>query len=366
MKVPFLDMKSSYKELQEKMDAAYRLVMESGWYIMGEQVKKFEDEFALYCGVKHCIGVGNGLEALHLVLRAWDIGPGDEVLVPANTYIATWLAISYCGASPIPIDPNEYTCNLAVKELEAAITKRTKAIIAVHLYGQTAEMKPIIDIAKKYGIKVLEDAAQAQGAAYLGKRAGSLGDAAGFSFYPGKNLGAFGDAGAVTTNDDELAEKVRMLCNYGSRKKYHHEVMGFNSRLDELQAAMLRVKLTYLEEWNERRTTVARYYVERLSELEYVKTPSVIEGAKPVWHIFPIHSEQRDALQAYLKDREIETLIHYPIPPHLSKAYLKQGFGPGDFPIAERLARQQLSLPMGPHITEAQMSHVVRSVRSFG
>lgn len=362
MHVPFLDMKSPYIEIQAELDEAYRRVMESGWYVLGQEVECFEHEFAQYCGVKHCIGVGNGLEALHLVLRAWGIGAGDEVIVPANTYIATWLAITYCGAKPVPVEPDERTSNIDAARIEKVITTKTKAIIAVHLYGQTAEMESISKVARKYGIKVLEDAAQAQGAVYVGKRAGSLGDAAGFSFYPGKNLGALGDAGAVTTNDDELADKIRVLRNYGSHKKYLNEVTGFNSRLDELQAALLRVKLHYLDKWNERRSEVAKRYLCEMAQFANITLPYTPEGLQPVWHIFAIHTARRDVLQKKLQDKDIQTLIHYPIPPHLSGAYAGYLWKKGDFPITERLSQEALSLPMGPHITDDQVSYVIQSI----
>ncbi len=266
--IPFLNMKAPYQELRKELDEVYHRVMASGWYILGEEVESFEQEFAAYCGVKHCIGVGNGLEALHLILRAYGIGPGDEVIVPANTYIATWLAVSYAGAQPVPVEPDESTYNLDPDRIEATITPQTKAILVVHLYGQTAEMDAINTIARKYGLKLIEDAAQAHGARYRTKRAGSLGDAAGWSFYPGKNLGALGDAGAVTTDDDELADKIRMLRNYGSKVKYHNLAKGYNSRLDEVQAAFLRVKLKYLEEWNARRAHLADLYCETLKHTD--------------------------------------------------------------------------------------------------
>ncbi len=286
MKVPFLDLSSPYTELKEELDAAYLRVMGSGWYILGREVQAFEEEFAAYCGAEHCVGVGNGLEALHLILRAYGIGEGDEVIVPANTYIATWLAASYAGARPVPVEPDERTYNLDAGLVEAAITPRTRAIIAVHLYGQPADMDPINEVASRYGLKVIEDAAQAHGARYKGRPAGALGDAAGFSFYPGKNLGAVGDGGAVVTDDAVLADGVRVLRNYGSRVKYHNEVRGFNSRLDELQAALLRVKLTRLDEWNARRKALAARYAEALRGVPDLTLPSEPEWAEPVWHLF--------------------------------------------------------------------------------
>ncbi len=321
MKIPFLDLKAAYLELKNELDEAYRRVMASGWYILGAETEEFEREFAEYCGAKYCIGIGNGLEALHLILRGYGIGKGDEVIVPANTYIATWLAASYADAVPVPIEPDAETYNLAPENIERAITAKTKAIMPVHLYGQPAAMDAINEIAQKYNLKVIEDAAQAQGAKYQGERTGILGDAAGFSFYPGKNLGAYGDAGAVTTNDEELAEKIKMLRNYGSKVKYYNEVKGYNSRLDPLQAAFLRVKLKYLDEWNARRAKVAKYYLEALSDVSDLILPFVPEESEPVWHLFVVRHPRRDDLQKHLAENGIGTMIHYPVPPHLSEAY---------------------------------------------
>lgn len=362
MTVPFLDLKAPYLELKEELDAAYRRVMDSGWYVLGEEVACFEREFADYCGVRHCIGVGNGLEALHLILRAMEIGPGDEVIVPANTYIATWLAVSYAGATPVPVEPDARTWNLAPGRIEEKITDRTRAILPVHLYGQAAEMGLIAELAGRYGLKVIEDAAQAHGATCQGRRAGSLGDAAGFSFYPGKNLGAMGDAGAVTTDDDELADRLRVLRNYGSRKKYFNEEKGFNSRLDELQAAFLRVKLRRLDEWNRRREVVAKKFSAELAGLG-LGLPTVAEGCSSAWHLYVVRSARRDALQAALAERGIGTLIHYPTPPHRQQAYAELGYGARSFPLSERLADEVLSLPMGPHLLQEQQNHVIESCR---
>lgn len=361
MNVPFLDLKSPYLELKDELDAAYRRVMESGWYILGKEVEAFEAEFAAYCEAKHCIGVGNGLDALHLILRAMGIGPGDEVIVPANTYIATWLAVSYSGATPVPVEPDEQTYNINPGLVEEAISKKTKAILPVHLYGQPADMDPINALAARYGLKVIEDAAQAHGARYKGRRAGGLGDAAGFSFYPGKNLGALGDGGAVVTNDDELADRVRVLRNYGSKVKYHNEVKGYNSRLDELQAALLRVKLPKLDEWNDRRRAVAMGYLEHLAAVPGLILPSVPDWAEPVWHLFVVRHPQRDALQKKLGEAGIGTLIHYPIPPYVSEAYACEFEGVA-CPLAERLADTVLSLPMGPHLSTSEQKSVIRSI----
>ena len=359
--VPFLDLKAPYLELQSELDEAYHRVMESGWYILGGEVEAFESEFAAYCGVKHCIGVGNGLDALHLILLAMGIGPGDEVIVPANTYIATWLGVSQTGATPVPVEPDPATYNIDATRIEAAITARTRAILAVHLYGQSAEMDPIREIAKAHGLKVVEDAAQAHGARYKGAPAGSLGDAAGFSFYPGKNLGAFGDGGAVSTSDDQLADRVRVLRNYGSRVKYQNEIRGYNSRLDELQAALLRVKLGHLDRWNSRRAEVAAGYLEALAGSGLL-LPLVPDYATSCWHLFVVRHPERDRLQQRLQRDGIGTLIHYPVPPHLSQAYAPEKKG-CSFPVAEELAATVLSLPMGPHLTQEQVSAVAAAVR---
>lgn len=363
MQVPFLDMKAPYVELKIELDAAYQGVMESGWYVLGKEVEAFEQEFAQYCGVKHCIGVGNGLDALFLVLKAWGIGEGDEVIVPANTYIATWLAVTYTGAKVVPVEPDELTYNINPNKIEAAITNNTKAIIAVHLYGQPADMPTINAIAKKHNLKVLEDVAQAHGAKCHGKIVGGLGDAAGISMYPGKNLGALGDAGVVTTNDDEIADKVRVLRNYGSRVKYHNEVIGHNSRLDELQAALLRVKLRHLDDWNNRRVQVAKSYLSELANNQRIVLPYVPEWAEPVWHVFIIRTKEREDLQKKLGDRGIQSLIHYPIPPHLSAAYKECAWTKDDFVISEILADEVLSLPMGPHITVEQVEYVIKYLK---
>jgi dTDP-4-amino-4,6-dideoxygalactose transaminase len=365
MKVPFLDLKAPYRELKDEMDAACARVLESGWFILGGEVEAFEQEFARYCGARHCVGVGNGLEALHLILRAMGVGAGDEVIVPSNTYIATWLAVSYTGATPVPVEPDERTHNIDPARIESAITPRTRALIAVHLYGQTADMDAINEIAAPYGVRVIEDAAQAHGARYKGRRAGALADAAGFSFYPGKNLGALGDAGAVTTDDDALAEKVRVLRNYGSHVKYYNTVKGYNSRLDEMQAALLRVKLSKLDEWNERRKQVARGYRELLEGVPDLVLPHVPDWADPAWHLFVVRHSQRDALQEHLTKNGVGTLIHYPLPPHLQDAYAELAHAQGSFPLAEEIAREVLSLPMGPHLSADDLHHVVAQLSFF-
>lgn len=361
--IPFLDLKTPHIELRSQLQAAFERVLNSGWYIQGSELKQFEEEFANYCEAKYCIGVGNGLDALHLILRAYDIGEGDEVIVPSNTYIATWLATSYAEATPIPVEPDERTYNIDPSRIEAAITPRTKAIMVVHLYGQPADMDAINAIAKRHNLKVIEDAAQAHGALYKGKRVGTLGNAAGFSFYPGKNLGAIGDGGAVTTNDADLAEKIRMLGNYGSRLKYHNEVKGYNSRLDELQAAFLREKLKKLDEWNAQRKVLAAEYLHQLKDGVLV-LPFVPEWADPVWHLFVVRSKQRGNLQANLQQRGVGTMIHYPIPPHLQPAYSELGYKQGDFPIAEAIHREVLSLPMWPSMTCEQVNQVIVASRN--
>lgn len=363
MRVPFLDLKAAYDELASELEPALLRAARSGWYILGQEVTAFEQAFAQYLGVGHCVGVANGLEALQLSLTAMGIGAGDEVIVPSNTYIACWLAVSQCGATPVPVEPDEATFNLDPGRIEAAITPRTRAIMAVHLYGHPAEMAPIRELARQRGLKVLEDCAQAHGARYRGEHVGALGDAAAWSFYPGKNLGALGDAGAITTHDAELAARLRRLRNYGSQVKYVNEERGFNSRLDELQAAVLQVKLGHLDDWNARRKRIAARYQQALAGLPLV-LPRAAEWAEPVWHLYVVRSEKRDALQAHLKARGVDTLIHYPIPPHRQRAYA-DSFQLQSFPISERLHEQVLSLPIGPQLSDEQTEMVVEAVRSF-
>jgi dTDP-4-amino-4,6-dideoxygalactose transaminase len=359
--IPFLDLKKGYLELRSEIDEAIARSLERGWYIGGEDVEFFEDNFSNYVGSSNCVGVANGLDALHLTLRAMDVGPGDEVIVPAHTFIATWLAVSHVGASIVPVEPDQNTFNIDSSKIESAVTARTKVIIPVHLYGQPADLDPILNIAGKYGIKVIEDAAQAHGATYKGKRIGTHGDAVAWSFYPGKNLGALGDGGAITTNDNVLADKIRKIRNYGSVKKYHHEYIGFNSRLDPLQAALLSVKLRYLDDWNKRRREVALTYLDKLSFF-YNILPNVPEWADPSWHLFVVRSNQRNRLQKELGKKGISTLIHYPIPPHLQLAYDSSGVNLGKFPIAEKLSEQVLSLPIGPHQTPEETNRVILSL----
>jgi dTDP-4-amino-4,6-dideoxygalactose transaminase len=365
MKIPFLELKPGYDEIRGEFDAAYHRVMDSGWYLLGRELEQFETEFAAYCQANFCVGLGNGLEALHLILKAYDIGAGDQVIVPSNTFIATWLAVSHAGATPVPVEPDPETFNIAPERIEAAITSKTKAVMPVHLYGQPADMDPILSIARKHGLKVIEDNAQAQGAKYKGRRTGSLGDAAATSFYPGKNIGAFGDAGALTTNDAELADRVRVLRNYGSRKKYHNDCQGYNSRMDELQAAFLRVKLKKLDEWNSRRSAAAARYLSKLGGTSVLKLPFVPEWAEPVWHLFALRHLRRDELQDSLSKVGIGTLIHYPIPPPLSRAYTRAGWNPGDFPVAEEIAKEELSLPIGPHLEPESQQVVIQAIRQL-
>jgi dTDP-4-amino-4,6-dideoxygalactose transaminase len=364
-RIPYLDLKAVNDEIQSELDRAYAQVMASGWFILGKSVEAFEIAFADYVGLRHCVGVGNGLEALHLILRAYGIGPGDEVIVPSNTYIATWLAVTYAGATPIPVEPDPQSYNLDPNRIDAALTENTRAILPVHLYGQAADMRPMMAIASRHNLVVIEDAAQAHGACDQGRRCGGLGHAAGFSFYPGKNLGALGDAGAVTTDDDVLAEKVRNLRNYGSKKKYVNEVLGFNSRLDELQAAFLNVKLPYLDKWNENRRQIAEYYTDAFSQIPELIVPHTPDPSSHVWHIYPLRCTDRDGLQAHLAQAGIGTLIHYPIPPHLSEAYAPMGYKQGDFPIAEAIAQTELSLPISPVMSIDQVKVVVGSVMDY-
>lgn len=360
--VPFLDLGRLHQSIRGSLDEAYRRVVDSGWFIMGPELDAFEDEFARYSEVKHCIGVGNGLEALHLLLRAYGIGPGDEVIVPSNTFIATWLAATECGATPVPVEPSIDTHNIDPDLIANAITNRTRAIMPVHLYGQPANMDPINALAAKYSLVVIEDAAQAQGARYRGRRAGSLGHAAATSFYPGKNLGALGDGGAVLTNDDAIAEKVKKLRNYGSMVKYQHNLAGYNSRLDEMQAAFLRVKLVVLDEWNARRREIAAQYSKVLADAD-IGLPLVPEYAEPVWHLYVIRSKRRDALKAHLEQQGVSTVIHYPVPPHRQACY--RDFKGHNLPIAVMLAEEVLSLPMSSFLDAAEVAHVTNALLCF-
>jgi dTDP-4-amino-4,6-dideoxygalactose transaminase len=363
-KIPFLDLQLPHQELRNELAGAFSRVLDSGWFVLGNEVKQFEVEFADYCNVSHCVGVANGLDALHLILRAYSIGPGDEVIVPSNTYIATWLAVSQSGGTPVPVEPIIETYNINPELIESAVTAKTKAILVVHLYGQPVDMDPINDIARRYGLKVIEDCAQAHGALYKGRKIGSLGDAAGFSFYPGKNLGALGDGGAVLTNDSELADKVRELGNYGSSVKYHNNVKGYNSRLDELQAAFLREKLKFLDSWNLKRKKVAEIYLDVFNDTNFC-LPLVPKWADPAWHLFVLRTRARDKLQKHLEDFGIGTMIHYPIPPHMQPAYAELNYTRGSFPISELIHQESLSLPFGPHFSEEHAKKVSEIVKKF-
>ncbi|MEK4083017.1 DegT/DnrJ/EryC1/StrS family aminotransferase [Psychrobacillus sp. FSL K6-1415] len=361
--IPFLNLKKINAQYVQELKEATSRVIDSGWYINGEEVTTFEQNFAAYCGVRHCIGVSNGLDALKLILRAYEIGPGDEVIVPSNTYIASILAISEVGATPILVEPNLETYNIDHSLIDSKITSSTKAILVVHLYGLVAEMNPILEIAKKHQLKVIEDAAQAHGAIYNGKRTGDLGDAAGFSFYPGKNLGALGDGGAITTNDDKLAGKLIALRNYGSHKKYENLYKGYNHRLDEMQAALLLVKLQYLDVDNMRRRIIAKKYLEEIINSTIILPHNPINTEQTVWHVFVIRTKERDRLQSYLLDNGIHTVIHYPIPPHKQEAYkeMKQEC----FPISEQIHQEILSLPISPVQTNEETAEIIRVLNNF-
>lgn len=361
MTVPFLDLGAATAELRAEIDEAIACVLSSGWYIGGPEVARFEEQFAAYAGAAFCVGIGNGLDALHLSLRALEIGRGDEVIVASNGFIATVLAVTMAGATPVLVEPDPHTHNLDPRKVEAAITPRTRALLPTHLYGQPADMDALTVVARAHGLRLIGDAAQAHGAHYKGQPVGGLGDVATWSFYPSKNLGALGDAGAITTNDPELARKVRMLGNYGSSVRYINEAQGVNSRLDPLQAAALSVKLNHLDRWNARRKAIADYYADRLAA-PLLQLPIVPEWADPVWHLYVVQHPERDAFQARLAERGVQTLIHYPVPPHLQQAYVDLGLGRGSLPVAERLAETVLSLPIGPHLSDGQVEQVVKAV----
>ncbi len=364
-RVPFLDVGAAYRELRPELDAAHARVMESGWFVLGPEVEAFEREFAAFCGVEQCVTVASGLDALSLGLRTLGVGPGHEVVVPGHTFVATWIAVSALGARPVPVDCLMSTGNLDPAAVEEALGPHTRAIVPVHLYGQPADMDAIRAVAGARGIPVLEDAAQAHGARLGDRRAGALGHAAAFSFYPGKNLGAFGDGGAVVTDDTGMAASLRELRNYGSAQKYVHDVVGVNSRLDELQAAFLRVKLRRLEEWNARRRAIAARYLDEIDPRgDVLSLPVVIEGADPVWHLFVVRSAAREALRQHLAAEGVDTLVHYPTPPHRTGAYANGGPWPA-LPATDTLADAVLSLPIGPHMQRAEVDRVVTAVNSF-
>lgn len=361
--VPFLDLKPVYDSFRGEIDAALMRVAGSGYYLLGKELAAFEAAYASYCNAGHCVGVANGLDALRLGLLALGVGKGDEVIVPANTFIATWLAVSQCGARVVPVEPLESTYNIDPERVESAISSRTKVIVPVHLYGQPADMDPINAIARKHGLKVLDDCAQAHAALYKGRPIGSLADLSAWSFYPGKNLGAFGDAGAITSDHPSLVEQVRVLGNYGSRIKYRNAVKGFNSRLDEIQAAVLAVKLSHLEQATKERRGIAKRYLEGLQGLP-VTLPWVPPFAEPSWHLFVIRHKQRDALQSRLEEHGVCTLIHYPVAPHLQPAYAELGWSRGAFPISEAIQEEVLSLPLWPGMEDSAVQQVIAAVRA--
>ncbi len=364
MNVPFVSFRPMEKELDQELRDAFARVLDASWYIEGKEDAAFEEAFSKFCGTKYCIGVGNGLDALMLALKALGIGLGDEVIVPSNTYIATALSVTYTGATPVFVEPDIRTYNIDPFRIEEKITKHTKAIMPVHLYGQPCDMDPIMRIASKYGLYVVEDCAQAHGAEYRGKRIGSFGDAAGFSFYPGKNLGALGDAGAVVTNNKELADKVRALGNYGSDYKYHHIYKGNNSRLDELQAAFLAAKLPFLDKMNKERRRIAERYCNEIRNSKLIM-PYVPNDVVPVWHIFAVRTKERDQLEDFLEKRGIHTNKHYPIPMHLQKCYLDLDIPKGALRVAEEISETELSLPMFYGMTEEQISYVIDAINAF-
>ncbi len=364
MNVPFIDLAAGYKSLQEQIDGAVQRVLASGTYILGDEVQRFEQAFSEYCGAEHAIATANGLDSLHLALRALDIRPGDEVIVPSHTFIATWLAVLQVGAVPVPVEVDPGTFNLSPECIPAAVSSKTKAIIPVHLYGQPCDLDPILDLADAYGLKVLEDAAQCHGALYKGRRIGSHGHAVAWSFYPGKNLGAMGDGGAVTTVDPELAKRIRILRNYGSEQKYKNSLVGYNSRLDPIQAAILAEKLSVLDSWNCRRREIAQRYLTGLAGLP-LQLPIVKSWAEHVWHLFVIRTERRESLQAYLTEHGVSTLIHYPIPPHKQAALKHLGLGGARLPVAEHLAGTVVSLPIGPQMDTRQVDRVIELIHQY-
>jgi dTDP-4-amino-4,6-dideoxygalactose transaminase len=363
--VPFLDLGAATQELEAPVLEAIQRVVRGGWYVLGAETAAFESEFAAFTGAQHAVGVGNGLDAIALALQALGIGPGDEVIVPANTYIATWLAVARIGAQPVGVEPVDGQWNLDPALVEAAITPRTRALLPVHLFGQPADLAELLALANTHGLAVVEDAAQAHGARYDGRRIGAHGHAVAWSFYPGKNLGAFGDGGAVTTDDPDIAARVRSLGNYGSRQKYVHDILGANSRLDEIQSAVLRIKLEHLDSWNARRQTIAERYTQELSDVPGLRLPDVAPDREHVWHLYVVDHASRDELQQHLAGLGIQTLVHYPIPPHLSGAFAPLGLSEGTFPLTERAARTHLSLPMGPHLSEGSATRVIAACRSF-
>lgn len=364
MKIPFLNLEPMHTQIRDEIIESFKKIYDRNWFILGQSVEEFEKEFAKYCNTDYCISCGNGLDALSIILRGYDIGKGDEVIVPSHTYIATALAVSYVGARVVFVEPDIKTFNIDVTKIEEAITNKTKAIIAVHLYGRPAETDKIKLLCEKYNLKLIEDAAQSHGAIYKNKKTGNLGDAAGFSFYPGKNLGALGDGGSIVTNDSLLAEKVRAIRNYGSTIKYNNEYKGVNSRLDEIQAEFLRIKLSHLDKWNAHRQRSAKLYLKRINNSKII-LPFINSVTESIWHVFTVRTEYRDDLVNYLKDNGIETLIHYPIPIHLQKAYKDLGYNPGDFPVAETISKTVLSLPMWYGMKDDEINYVINVLNKW-
>lgn len=362
MKIPFSTFSNMHGEIRNEMLAKFEQMYDAGWFIQGEECALFEEEFAAYCGAKHCIGVGNGLDAIYLTLRAMNIGEGDEVIIPSNTFIATALAVSYAGATPVIVDPDDVTYNMCGKGLEEVLTEKTKAIIPVHLYGQAAEMDEILAFAQKHHLYVLEDCAQAHGALYKGRKIGTFGDAGCFSFYPGKNLGALGDGGAVICNDDELSAKIKAIANYGTKEKYNHIYMGTNSRLDEIQAGFLRIKLTHLDEYNADRCRIANRYLSEINNPK-IKLPQIGENRTHIWHVFAVMCEERADLAAYLAEKGIGTVIHYPISIADQKAY--ENLKLPQLPLAQKIARTEISLPLYVGMTDEEIDYVIEAITQF-
>lgn len=365
MQIPFLSFKKMNDDVKAELLPSFENFIDKGWYILGDQVKQFEADYAAFSKTTYSAGVANGLDALIIALKALGVGEGHEVIVPSNTYIASWLAVSYVGATPVPVEPRPETYNINPDLIEAAITTKTKAIMPVHLYGQCCEMDAIMAIANKHNLYVVEDNAQSQGAMYNGKLAGSFGEVNGTSFYPGKNLGAYGDAGAITSNSEELIKKVLTIRNYGSNKKYYNELKGINSRLDELQAGFLSIKLKYIDSWTAERVQIADAYNLQLKNIPGIITPKLAENATSVYHLYVIRTDKRDELQQYLNENGIGTLIHYPLPPHLQEAYKDLNFKKGDFPLAEQIAETCLSLPMYPGLTQEEITQVCTTIKAF-
>ena len=364
MRINFVDLKKQYKTIKPEVDSAIKKVIDNSAFVLGEELEKFEQEFAKFCGCKYCVGLDNGSSALELGMRVLGIGSGDEVITPANSFIASSSSISFTGARPVLVDCDPKTYNIDPQKIERAITEKTKAIMPVYLYGQPPEMDTILKIAKKHNLYVVEDACQAHGAKYKNKKTGSIGNIAAFSFYPGKNLGAYGDGGALVTNNKKIAEKVSMMRNYGQKKKYHHVFIAWNRRLDNLQAAILRVKLKYLNKWNKLRREHA-YFYNKLLKGARVVTPVELDGIEHVYHLYVVRVKNRDKLREFLASRGIATGIHYPIPIHLQQAYKDLGYKKGDFPVTEKYAKEILSLPMFPELKESEIKYIVDSIRDF-